>query len=69
MIHRYATNIRFAGALPAPVPNPGRPPRMPCLLVFVWFYSETKVSWRNIAITPVDPWSWCSEGVVGVIAC
>jgi len=24
MIHRYATNIRFAGALPAPVPNPGR---------------------------------------------
>jgi len=37
MIHRYATNIRFAGALPAPVSNPGRLPRMPCLLVSLWW--------------------------------
>ena len=52
MIHRYATNIRFAGALPAPVSNPGRLPRMPCLPVSLWWLLKTKVSWRNIAITP-----------------
>ena len=53
MIHRYATNIRFAGALPAPVSNPGTPSSNAVSASFrVVSYSETKVSWRNIAISP-----------------